>query len=172
MGGFAGYFVLGPSMLIKSITAIPKNVVRSLGTEAKGGSIPELQLEVELKKMLPVPFFPARKIYIRPQEMVLPMPLGPTASQRLTPAEMRQMKVEEERRRQMELEYERNHIMTSPFRHMNKVFFSLFQNTRRAFMKEGFVTVQVKQRTYKLDITGGWALDNGKALDRLVGVKK
>jgi hypothetical protein len=172
MGAFASWFVLGPAMLIKSITAIPKNVVRSLGTAAKGGSIPELQLEVELRKMLPVPFFPARKIYIRPHEMVLPVSLGTTTSHRLSPAEMRRRKVEEEEGRQKELEYRRNHILTNPFRDMSKAFFSLFINTRRALMRDGFVKLKVKQRTYKLDISGGWALDNGKALDRLVGMKK
>ncbi|TVY47600.1 hypothetical protein LOCC1_G002345 [Lachnellula occidentalis] len=169
-GGMASYFVLGPSMMIKSISAIPRNVTRILGTPATGRSIPELQLEVELKRMLP--FLPAKKIHIKPQELVLPVPLGPTAAQRLTPAEVRQKRAENELRRQQELEYERSHLMTLPFRQMNKAFFSFFQNTRRALVREGFLKVEVKQSTYKLDITGGWALDDGKALDRLVGVKK
>lgn len=170
MGGCAGYLILGPSMMIKSISAIPRNVTRTLGTPATSGSIPELQLEVELRRM--VPFFSAKKIYIKPQELVLPMPLGPTPAQRVSPAVIRAMTAEKKLRRQQELEYERTHLMTSPFRQMSKGFFSLFQNTRRAFMREGFLKAQVKQKTYKLDITGGWALDDGKALDRLVGVKK
>ncbi|TVY89900.1 hypothetical protein LAWI1_G006172 [Lachnellula willkommii] len=170
MGGFAGYLVLGPSMMIKSISAIPRNVTRTLGTPAAGGSIPELQLEVELRRM--VPFLATKKVYIKPQELVLPVPLGPTPAQRLTPAEIKRMNAEKKLRRQQDLEYQRSHLMTLPFRQMSRGFFSLFQNTRRAFMREGFLKVQVKQRTCKLDITGGWALDDGKALDRLVGVKK
>jgi len=169
-GGMASYFILGPSMMIKSISAIPRNVARTLVTPAAGGFIPELQLEVEVKRMLP--FLPAKKIYVQPQELVLPIPLGPTAAQRLTPAEIRQMAAEKKVQREQDLEYQRNHLMTLPFRQMNKAFVSLFQNTRRALVKEGFLKVQVKHSTYKLDITGGWALDNGKSLDRLVGLKK
>ena len=172
MSAFAGWFLLGPAMLIKSITAIPKKTVRSLGKAAKEGSVPELQLEVELRKMLPVPFLPARKIYIKPHEMVLPMPLGPRTTRSLTPVEERQKRIEEEEERQKELEFRRNHIMTMPFRDMSRGFFSLFINTKRALTREGFMKVKVRDKNYKLDVTGGWALENGRALDRLIGVKK
>ncbi len=31
--------------------------------------------------------------------------------------------------------------------------------------------VEVKGSSYKLDVTGGWALDGGRALDRLARIK-
>lgn len=166
--------MLGPAMLIKSITAIPKNVVLTLGTAAKGATVPELQLEVELRKMFPVPFFPARKIYIKPQELVTPMSLSPRvtpgSSRRITESErrMRRLGIEAEKKRQ--LEYDRNHLLTSPFRHASRAFLSLFVNTKRALVRDGFLKVNVKGQKYKLDVTGGWVLDNGRALDKLVRV--
>lgn len=172
MGIMAGYFLLGPASLIKSITAIPKSVVLTLGTTAKGGTVPELQLEVELRKMFPVPLFPARKIYIKPEEMVLPTPLSPpiNSAERLTPAERKARRLEEEALEQKQLEYERSHLLTLPFRHASRAFFSLFQNTKRSFLREGFLKVKIKGYNYKLDVTGGWVLDRGRAIDRLVRV--
>lgn len=174
MGLMAGYFILGPASLVKSITALPKNVVMTLGTAAKGGSVPELQLEVELRKMFPVPFFPARKIYVKPQEIVLPMSLSPpvrsSTSEHLSASERRVRRLEAKAEKERELEYERNHLLTAPFRHASKAFFSLFVNTKRALMRDGFAKVKIKGKNYKLDVTGGWALDSGRAMDRLVRV--
>jgi hypothetical protein len=37
--------------------------------------------------------------------------------------------------------------------------------------REGFLKLRVKGRIYKLDISSGWALDKGKAIDRLATLK-
>lgn len=174
-GAGAGYLIIGPSLLVKSIRAVPKTFAQSLGGAGKGGSAPELQLEVELRKRSPLPFFPARRIYFQPQDMMLPVPLATVtraiSTDRSTPAEKRAKKLEAELARQKELDYERSHLLTSPFRHASKAFYALFQNTRRVFIREGFMDVRVKGRVYKLDVTGGKALEDGRALDRLIGVK-
>ncbi|TVY80718.1 hypothetical protein LSUE1_G005760 [Lachnellula suecica] len=171
MAAMAGWFIMGPAMLIKSITAVPKSVVMSLGTAAKGGaSVPELQLEVELRKMFPVPFFPPRKLYIEPHQLELPTALAAPAPTRAA-ISLREME-QAEKQREEELEYRRNHILSMPFRDANKAFYSLFANTRRAFVREGFMKVAVKGKIYKLDVTGGWALDEGRGLDKLVAVKR
>lgn len=167
LSGFATWFFLAPASLIKSITAVPGSVVRTLGTIAKGG-VPELQLEVEFVKMLPVPFLATRKIYIHPQDMALPMALRPQHLDTPTAAQKRQNMLEEEGQKRQLLEYEKSHIMTAPFRHAGTAFLGLFTNTKRAFLRDGFMKVYIKDKQYKLDISGGWALDQGRALDRLV----
>ncbi|RDL40484.1 uncharacterized protein BP5553_00463 [Venustampulla echinocandica] len=177
MAAFAGWLMLGPAKIIRSITAVPKRLGASAGKSAKGpriasqGTAPELELEVELRKMFPMPFFPARKIYCKPREFIVSEALArpPPA---LSPAEMREMKMAEEEDRQRLLEYERSHILTAPFRHANKAFFELFQSMRRAWTREGFHRVEIKGKFYKFDTTGGWALDNGRALIRLAAVKR
>jgi len=40
----------------------------------------------------------------------------------------------------------------------------------RTWTREGFMKLRLKGQTYKLD-GGGWVLDRGKALDRLVTIK-
>jgi hypothetical protein len=54
---------------------------------------------------------------------------------------------------------------------MSRAIFKIFTGIRRAWSREGFMKVDVKGKMYKLDITGGWALDGGKALDRLATIK-
>ena len=61
--------------------------------------------------------------------------------------------------------------MTAPFRHMSRGFFQLFKAIGRTWHREGFMKVEVKGMKYKLDVTGGWALDRGRALDRLARVR-
>ena len=175
MACFGGWLFLGPARLIRTITAIPRHA-KSISFAAVGKtSAPELQVEVVLRKMLPVPFFPARVLYAKPGELVLARPLLPPPSRRLTPEEelSRQLKLKEAAKAAHE--YEKSHIMTSPFRHgsraFSQAFYNLFKAIGRTWTREGFLKVGVKGATYKLDVTGGWALDGGRALDRLSKIK-
>ncbi|KAE9379367.1 hypothetical protein N431DRAFT_397695 [Stipitochalara longipes BDJ] len=170
MAAFGTWLVLGPARLIKTITAIPKNP--NVISTAVGKAVnPELQIEVELRKMFPLPFFPARKLYVKPEEIALSLPIAPPPPKNLSPADLREIRIEEEAEKKKLLEYERSHIMTSPFRHMSRAFFQLFKAIGRTWHREGFMKVEVKGSSYKLDVTGGWALDGGRALDRLARVK-
>lgn len=181
MAGAGTFFLLGPAWIVKSITAMPPAALKAAGAVpsaaksvgngvVKGNGAPALHIEVELRKMLPLPFFPARKIYVRPDEVQLPHQLArPTSS--LSPAQRAALKAQEEAEREAELEYERTHIMSRPIRHMSRAFFELFQGARRIWTREGFTAIYVKGYKYKLDVSGGWALDGGKAIDRLVTIK-
>lgn len=65
---------------------------------------------------------------------------------------------------------ERTHILTSPFRKMSYLMWRMFRGLRRVWTREGFVYVKIKGKngTWKFDRLGGWALDEGRGLDRLV----
>jgi hypothetical protein len=163
-----GWVLLTPSGIVKSITAIPRAMQVKVGKKAWG---PELQIEVELKKMFPVPFFPARKIYVQPSELKFPSSIARPEISRLSAAEMARTRRQEEEARKKAWEYDRTHIMTSPFRHMSRGFFQAFTAMKRSWVREGFMKIQVAEKTYKLDISDGWALDGGRALDRLATKK-
>lgn len=177
MAGVGTWLVLGPARLIKTITAMPKSLAlavsqgRAVANAARTAANPELQIEVELRKMFPLPFFPPRKLYIRPDEFVLKKALVPSSGGKMTPEQLRQTRLQDETSKREQLEYERSHIMSAPFRHMSRGLFSLFKATGRAWSREGFMKVDVKGQKYKLDVAGGWALDRGRALDRLAVIK-
>jgi hypothetical protein len=170
MAAFGTWLILGPTRLIKTITAIPRNA-NSMSTAVGKAANPELQIEVELKKMFPLPFFPARKLYVKPEEITLPIPLAPPPSKTLSPADLRQIRIEEEAENKRRLEYQQSHFLTFPLRNTSRAFFELFKAIGRMWHREGFVNVGIKGSNYKLDVTGGWALDAGRALDRLAKVK-
>jgi hypothetical protein len=165
MAALGGWLVLGASGLIRTITAIPKKM------DAVGKN-PELLIEIELRKMFPVPFFPARKILVKPEELALRAPLARPVDRSLSSQELREMRIQEEMEKKKQWEYEKSHIMTSPFRHASRALFALFKAIGRSWSREGFLKLQVQGRhTYKLDVSGGWALDGGRALDRLATLK-
>ena len=78
-------------------------------------------------------------------------------------AAIERQRAEEERRRR-EFQYDKEHLMTAPFRHAGRAFSAAWQGVRRSFTKEGFAKVNIGGKQYKLDVTGGWALDGGRAL--------
>jgi len=180
MIAFGTWFLLAPAGVINHIKALPRSVsdVYQAASSLAKAAQPELQIEVELKKIFPVPFFPARKLYVKPGEIELPFPLSTGRDRpalRDTKAE-RARRLEKEAAKQKALEYERSHIMSSGVRHtaraFSQVMHSLFQGTRRAFWRDGFIKIGVKKHKYKLDVSGGWVLDEGRALDRLSVIKR
>jgi len=178
MGGMAAYFAFGATGIVRAINAVPAqlaNVGRPRPPK-KGMAMPPpppLYLEVEIRPMLPV--LPARKLYVEPAKVVLPfrlarMGLGPQAVRPMTPHEQVLAKLAEQEDKERRRRYEREHIMTAPFRHMGIGARAAWQGIKRGFTKEGFAKIRVNGKNYKLDIMDGWALDDGRALDRLASI--
>ena len=173
MACLGGWLVLGPARLVKSIIAVPRNleVIKGGLTKSGGGPVtPELQIEVELKKMFPVPFFPRRKFYVKPEEIELSHRFVPV-NKKISIQESRERTKLEEMEKQRLLEYERNHLLTSPFRRMSQLTFKMFTELKRVWTREGMMRVDIQNQRYKVDISGGWALEGGRALDRLAKIK-
>ncbi|KAH7418120.1 hypothetical protein BKA64DRAFT_189103 [Cadophora sp. MPI-SDFR-AT-0126] len=173
MACLGGWLVLGPTRLVKSLVAVPRNVQMIKGGLAKPGDgsiVPELQIEVELKKMFPVPFFPRRKFYVKPEEIELSHRFVPV-NKRISIQESRERAKLEAMEKARLLEYERNHILTSPFRRMSQLTFKMFTELKRVWTREGMMRVDIQNQRYKVDISGGWALEGGRALDRLAKIK-
>jgi hypothetical protein len=167
MACFGGYLVLGSARLIRTITAVPKTQAQAL-TKAAGKTEP-LMVQIELKKMLPIPFFPARKLYAKPEELTLNRRIY------VPPGDARKSAADRiELRRRMDREYEeerRKSIWWRPFRDANKAFYRFFTAMRLVWTRESFLELAVKGSRYKLDVSDGWALDEGRALDRLIRLK-
>ncbi|KAL5327049.1 hypothetical protein ACEPPN_004739 [Leptodophora sp. 'Broadleaf-Isolate-01'] len=169
MACLGGWVVLAPAGLVKRIVAVPSSVKMVNGALARPRG-PALQIEVELKKMFPVPFFPSRKFYVKPEEIELAHRFVPV-NKRIGKAEARERAISIQMARQRELEYERSHIMTSPFRRMSQLTFKMFTELKRVWTRDQMMKMVIHDRNYKVDISGGWALDGGRALDRLAKIK-
>lgn len=162
MAAFGGWLILAPARLIKSITAHP---VKSLVAHGP----PSLRVDVELRKMFPLPFFPARVVSASPAELslnhsIFVPPARPlSATERLAIARRQADEQDAERQKS---------ILLAPFRHASQAFYRLFMTISRTWSREGFLKLGAKGQTYKLDVTGGWALDEGRALDRICKVQR
>ncbi|CAL3965542.1 unnamed protein product, partial [Diplocarpon coronariae] len=174
MAALGGWLVLGPSRLVKTIKAVPRGVNMAQGSLAKSASVPELQIEIELKKMFPVPFFPAKKMCVRPREVTIPFRFVPQ-DKRASIQEARELSRQQALERQKLEDSYRGNFFTSPMRRLGTAFskasFGLFTAMKRVWTREGMMMVEIQDQMYKVDITSGWALDGGKALDRLVRIK-
>lgn len=155
-------FLRNPLRMVKHITAFPKSV------NAK----PTLDIKIEIKRTFPLPFRQPRIITVAPHEIIIPTPVFRPINSRLTQSELRRQRAEEALRHQQELEYERSHVMSAGLRHMgralSKACTSIFRAVQRSFTRENFLEMRIRGKIYKLDLDGGWLLDNGKAIDRLV----
>lgn len=188
MSAAGTWLIFSTARCIRTITALPRKLdqiprmvnrnmprasaqSKAIVPAVEGGAESELQIEVVLRKMFPVPFFPARVIYAKPGEITLSSQLSPPPTKNLSAAELRQMRLEDQARLEEEREYERNHLMTRPFRLMSRGLFELFIAIRKAWTRDGLTKVIVKGQAYKLDVSGGWALDGGRALERLAKIK-
>lgn len=78
----------------------------------------------------------------------------------------------EEARRKAARQYELDHIMTAPFRDGARAAGTVMAGIRRGITGEGFAPLIVNGVKYKLDITSAYALDEGRALDRVVRVEE
>ncbi|KAL0473553.1 hypothetical protein QR685DRAFT_178920 [Neurospora intermedia] len=132
-----------------------------------------------------IPFLPNKKEYYHPSEVEMPFRmqllceklntlsaqknvgknLPTTKTGQIIAASKQKAAREKERKERMQ------HLLTLPFRDAAKVFRGAYDGLRRSFYREGFAKVYLRGVEYKLDMTSGWALDDGRAIDRLVHVK-
>jgi hypothetical protein len=182
MAAFGGWLLMAPARLIKSITAVPAALSTAPKVAGPGRSAvaaktvgaaaaqPSLNIEVELRRMFPLPFFPARVITTTPNCLGLNAPIYYPPTTPLTSAQRLALQKQQEAAQAAERE---KSILLAPFRHLSQASYRLFKAISRSWTREGFLKLEVKGHgAYKLDITGGWALDEGRALDRICKVQR
>jgi hypothetical protein len=180
MSGMGVYFVLGAGRIVRSIEAVPAaQVAKHILSKATAGTTGAAATAappvlIELTTLRPIPFFPPKKTVLPPDQVQLPFrmhnlfappPANPT-SKPLTLSE--QIKAAHLERAAREA---RRKETTAPFRDARRVFSAAWHGIKRSFSREGFARILVGKTEYKLDVTGGWALDEGRAMDRLLSIR-
>lgn len=178
MAGMGFWFATGAGGIVRRIRAMPATaeavVKATKGTSVVASARPPLLVEVSTSRALP--FVPDKRVCVPPSEITLPFrvsglmaewqakgnPPRQSAMQRLK-AKREEAELKEKKRK-----YEMDHLMTAPFRHAGSAMSSMWEGVKRGLSREGFVKIRVKGIQYKFDVTAGWALDNGKAIDRIV----
>ncbi|TGJ83965.1 hypothetical protein E0Z10_g4820 [Xylaria hypoxylon] len=158
-------FALRPSSVIRSIKVLPYPASR----QAQDPSPRSVMLEVVARRISPIPL-PSKRFQVEPDNIVLVnrMQHRPVV---LSREQMAAKKLEDAERRKQEREYELDHLMTAPFRDAGRASSTIMGNIRRGLTGEGFAPVFINGVRYKLDLEGGYALENGQVLDRLVKIQ-
>ncbi|KZL71089.1 hypothetical protein CT0861_12728 [Colletotrichum tofieldiae] len=174
MAGFGSYFFYNTHNIVKLIRAVPTASLTAssrgvpLGAALNPKTTP-IHLEITCKRMLPGR---ARVMVVPPERVSMPGRIVTQATQTpyVSPAQERAASRQKKVRARAEWEYDRDHLMTVPFRHAGKGFKAAWYGVRRAVTKEGFMKMEVGSQKLKLDVASGWALDDGRAIDRLVKI--
>jgi len=103
---------------------------------------------------------------VAPQHDVVLSDHAFTQPVKLSPTDLLAARKEEERRHELE----RSRILTLPFRQAGYWMWRGFMVFKNIIWKDDFIYMQVVGRngTFKLDRNAAWALDDGRALDRVV----
>jgi hypothetical protein len=184
MAGMGAYFVMGAGRIVRSIEAVPAAAVaaKQLAAKAAGGSAAQqtpIYIEVATRRI--VPFMAPKKTLLLPEEVQLPFRMysvfagsgkdGLDATPRMSLAERVRAERAAREAKIAERKYTMDHLLTAPFRDAAKAFGTAWRGIKRSFNREGFAKIQLGKQEYKLDVTGGWALDDGRAMDRLLPVR-
>lgn len=161
------YFFLGPAKLIAYIKAVPATEELLKKTKTKVASESNLLVEVGIRR--PIFGFGPRKVYVAPREIVMRKKLS-APLMTYTRGELEEMERKLKQKTEEEIRYDKAHLMTAPFRQTGRAFRELFYATRRIMSKEGLANIKVGKRMYHIDVSGGWALEDGRAIDRLVAI--
>ncbi|KAI9707464.1 MAG: hypothetical protein M1836_000425 [Candelina mexicana] len=151
------WILLGSVRLIRSITAIP---VRSMPLA--------VSLHIESRRIVSLPFVRNEVLNIAPSEFLLSSLLAEAPGKKLSLANREVLPLEKEARK-----LDRKRFMSTPSRHTGRSVWRALRYLSRLWTREGFQRVLIRGRVghWQLDKQGGWALEQGRALDRLVNVK-
>ncbi|EFQ28567.1 hypothetical protein CGRA01v4_07214 [Colletotrichum graminicola] len=175
MAGFGSYFFYNTRNIVRLVRAVPTALLapnaRGLAPGAGAALNPKttpIHLEITCKRMLPGR---TKVLVVPPQQVSMPGRIvAQAAPSHASPARERAAARQEQARARAEWEYDKNHLMTVPFRHAGKGFRAAWYGIRRAVTREGFMQMEVGSHKLKLDVASGWALDDGRAIDRLVKI--
>ncbi|KAI0480402.1 hypothetical protein GGR56DRAFT_626037 [Xylariaceae sp. FL0804] len=167
-------FGMMPANMIKSIKVLPASHLTK--TSASNNRKPAFQesdvrLEIRVRRAWPIPGLPPKTLIVAPHEVVMKARMY-NREPWVSPKEKMLQRQKEEERRKAERQHTMDHLMTSPFRDFYKVWRRFFNAFKNGMTGEGAAPIYIKDTKYKLDITDGYVLDEGQALDRIVRIEE
>jgi hypothetical protein len=126
-----------------------------------------LHIRLEVRRSLPIPFRGPKVLEVPVGDVTLASRMQEPASQL---AKAKQEEADEWKRQR---ELDKTRILSAPFRDFSHFAWRGFRAMSRVWIREGFMRVYLKNHTgaWKMDVQGGWSLDEGRGIDRLVKIK-
>jgi len=159
------YWFLRGKDIVNSVRVLPG---RKEGppTAQQQGAAPSLDVEVTVKSLFPL---------LGPRAIVAPLDEVSVGTRVVDPdmyftnQERLEKKRQDEREAEEKRRYELAHLYTAPFRHAGRGIKAFWDGSKKFISYGGFGTLVIKGKLLKLDIEDGWHLDEGRALEKLLG---
>ncbi|KAG6026444.1 hypothetical protein E4U40_002030 [Claviceps sp. LM458 group G5] len=148
-------------------TAVSAAPVATAAAAAAAAGMAPLQLEITVKRMMPL-LLP--KTFTTSLDDVSLQSRFSLPSEYVPELKRLELREQEEQRRKELHEFDMQHGMTMAFRKLGRAFVSMFKGVRAAWTNMGFGQINVDGKTYKVDVTDGYAHDEFRTLERLVEV--
>lgn len=147
----------------------PQNMVQRITSVPSPPKAKSHALLLQIERTPLIPYRKPRITTVPHTDVILSSTLFDSDSERRIEAAIAEIKLREEKL----AAFAKTNLMTLPFRQAGFWIWRSFIGLRRAFTSEGFLYLHLKgnNRVWKMDRDPAWALDDGKALDRLVKVK-
>lgn len=164
----AFYLISKTPNIVHTIRLLPRQAATPAATPAaRAGpaAFQQPQMELVVKPMLP---FLRRKVVTADLDKVTLESRFSLPDEFVPELRRLERKREEEERKAALQKYDMEHIMTMPFRRLARAFRRMFNGIRSAWTDSGFGTMKVDGKSYKVDITGGFAHDGFRTLEKLL----
>ncbi|KAF4991895.1 hypothetical protein FGRMN_7543 [Fusarium graminum] len=147
--------------IVSKIRILPHNVSKAVATTP-------VQMEVTVNRMVPM---------LKPKVVVAPLNDVTLKSRFSLPDEyvpqLRRIELEHkaEKKRKALHKHDMAHLFTMPFRRMGRALAAMFNGVKSAWTDMGFGVITVDGKSYKVDVTKGFAHDGFRTLEKLVEIK-
>ncbi|KAL2037354.1 hypothetical protein N7G274_009839 [Stereocaulon virgatum] len=147
----------------------PQNMVQRISSLPTPSSAKSNILLLRIERTPLIPYGKPRVTTVPHTDVTVSSRLFDNDSERRLQAALADLK----HRQEQLAAFAKTHLMTLPFRQAGYWIWRGCVGLKRAYTSEGFLYLHLKgnNRVWKMDRDPAWALDDGKALDRLVKVK-
>ncbi|KEY70241.1 hypothetical protein S7711_04350 [Stachybotrys chartarum IBT 7711] len=169
-GSIGFWLITKTPNIVHSIRLIPP---KTLDAAAKASSAagpqptPQPQLEVTVKRMLP---FLQPKVITKDLDAVTLKSRFSLPSEHVPGLRYTERKLQAEAQKKALRKFDMEHLLTMPFRRLGRGCRNLFVGVRDSWTDTGMGQMKIDGKTYKVDVTHGFAHDGFRTLERLVKV--
>ncbi|CEJ89496.1 hypothetical protein VHEMI05337 [[Torrubiella] hemipterigena] len=178
LGSMGFYLISKTPSIVHSIRVMPPSALAGVKTptttsaagkaaSAVAAAAQQPQIEVKVKRMLPILGY--KTITTSLDNVVLKTRFS--LPEEFVP-QLKRLEAQraEEAKRAAQWKFDKEHLLTLPFRHLARGVSGFFQGVRAAWTDMGYGVIKVNGKAYKVDVTQGFAHDGFKTLERLVQI--
>ena len=173
LGSMGLYLITKTPRIVASIRMLPApastvSASALVGSAAAGSVTQAPRIEVRVKRMVP---------FMQPKVIVTSLQNTTLRSRFSLPTEYvpelkrQQLQRIEVQRQQQLWRFDKENLLTMPFRRLWRGCASLFTGVKYAWTDMGFGMIKVDGKVYKVDVTRGFAHDGFRTLERLVPIE-